>query len=325
LKVLEQLTPIKETKEWLWDRGTSSDLYKSLLEIPKITIVTPSFNQGAFIEETIRSILLQNYPNLEYIIIDGGSTDNTIEIIKKYEPWIAYWISEKDHGQAEAINKGIAKSTGLLFNWINSDDRLPENALFKVAKLYNERKFNLLAGSVKDFKDTGEEWIRRNFNLTPEKMMLKSKDMYFHQPGIWYRTDQIKKLGGLKTKYHYCFDWHLVIRYLINNLEITYTEEILAEFRLHEASKTVSVPIRFQDDNIEIARELKDMEYFFELRKLLEYHIIMKEWYVNLIKIENSSNSKILKILKIINQSLTDIPNRWSRYTAGTIRNIINS
>jgi glycosyltransferase involved in cell wall biosynthesis len=323
--VLKHLPSTKESKGWPWDRETSSDLYNGLLELPKITIVTPSFNQGAFIEETIRSILLQNYPNLEYIIIDGGSTDNTLEVIKKYEPWITYWVSEKDNGQAEAINKGIAKSTGLLFNWINSDDRLPENTLFKVAKLYNERKFNLLAGSVRDFNDKGEEWIRRNFNLTPEKMILHCKDMYFHQPGIWYRTDQIKKLGGLKTKYHYCFDWHLVMRYLINNLEITYTDEILAEFRLHEASKTVSVPIRFQDDNIEIARELKDMEYFYELKKLVEYHIIMKEWYVKLIKIQSSPTSKLTKISSIINQSLVDIPNRWSRYTAGTIRNIINS
>ena len=89
---------------------------------PRITIVTPSFNQGQFLEETIRSVLLQGYPNLEYIIIDGGSNDNSIEIINRYKNWISYWISEKDRGQAHAINKGIDRSTGEVLAWLNSDD-----------------------------------------------------------------------------------------------------------------------------------------------------------------------------------------------------------
>jgi cellulose synthase/poly-beta-1,6-N-acetylglucosamine synthase-like glycosyltransferase len=100
---------------------------------PKISIVTPSYNQGRFIEECIRSVLLQGYPNLEYIIIDGGSTDETVEVIKKYEPWLAYWESEPDRGQSHAINKGLAKSTGQLFNWHNSDDVLTSNSLTTMA------------------------------------------------------------------------------------------------------------------------------------------------------------------------------------------------
>src|SRR5579885_3553995 len=89
---------------------------------PRISIVTPSYNQGQFIEETIRSVLLQGYPDLEYIVIDGGSTDQSVEIIRKYERWLTYWVSEKDRGQAHAINKGFSSVTGELFNWINSDD-----------------------------------------------------------------------------------------------------------------------------------------------------------------------------------------------------------
>ena len=96
---------------------------------PKISIITPSYNQGRFIEECIRSVLLQSYPNLEYIIIDGGSTDETVNVIKKYEPWLAYWESEPDRGQSHAINKGLAKSTGKLFNWHNSDDVLAPDSL----------------------------------------------------------------------------------------------------------------------------------------------------------------------------------------------------
>jgi len=97
---------------------------------PKISIITPSYNQGRYLEKTIRSVLLQGYPNLEYLVVDGGSNDKSVEIIKKYEPWIDYWISEKDSGQSHAINKGIEKSSGDLLGWLNSDDYLLQGALF---------------------------------------------------------------------------------------------------------------------------------------------------------------------------------------------------
>src|SRR4051794_36526007 len=96
---------------------------------PKISIVTPSYNQGHFIEETIRAVLLQGYPDIEFIIIDGGSKDNTVEILKKYAAFIAYWVSEKDNGQANALNKGFARATGQIYYWVNSDD-WPEKDVF---------------------------------------------------------------------------------------------------------------------------------------------------------------------------------------------------
>jgi len=105
---------------------------------PKISIVTPSFNQGTYLEKTIRSVLLQGYPNLEYIIIDGGSTDQSVEIIKKYESWVDFWVSEEDRGQSHAINKGLEKATGELLGWLNSDDYFLPDALFKLARSYLE-------------------------------------------------------------------------------------------------------------------------------------------------------------------------------------------
>src|SRR4029077_14523852 len=96
---------------------------------PRITIVTPSFNHGRFIEETIRSILLQGYPDLEYFVLDGGSTDNTIDIIRKYSSWISFWVSEPDRGQSAAINRGLRMGSGLYGTWINSDDMLCKDAL----------------------------------------------------------------------------------------------------------------------------------------------------------------------------------------------------
>ena len=107
--------------------------------LPRISIVTPSFNQGQFIEKTICSVLDQNYPNLEYVVIDGGSTDETVEIIKKYAKHLTYWVSEPDRGQSHAINKGLAHCTGDVFNFLNSDDYLEPGALFHVAEAWNEK------------------------------------------------------------------------------------------------------------------------------------------------------------------------------------------
>ena len=106
---------------------------------PKISIVTPTYNQGSYIEECIQSILDQGYPNLDYIIIDGGSIDNTVDIIKKYQDQLSYWVSEKDEGLYDALNKGFKKATGEIFGWLNSDDILHRKSLFTVADIFNSQ------------------------------------------------------------------------------------------------------------------------------------------------------------------------------------------
>lgn len=144
---LSELPPPPSGKTgWPWTQASPQPPDQMLdgAEWPKISIVTPNYNYGRFIEETIRSVLLQGYPNLEYIVIDGGSTDDSVEIIKKYEPWLTYWVSEKDKGQANAINRGINLATGEWFNWINSDDILLQNAfltLVKIAQLVDNPKW----------------------------------------------------------------------------------------------------------------------------------------------------------------------------------------
>ena len=143
--------PVDENKNgWPWDIQTQLPSVAKNDEFwPRITVVTPSFNQGQYIEETIRSVLLQGYPNLEYIIMDGGSTDESVKIIKKYEPWLSYWVSEKDCGQSHAINKGWQRSTGDLVAWLNSDDYLAPGTLRQVARIYCQHQdlpFGLIYG-----------------------------------------------------------------------------------------------------------------------------------------------------------------------------------
>jgi len=141
------------------------------MNLPKISIVTPSFNQGQYIEETILSIVNQNYPNLEYIIIDGGSTDNTVEIIKKYEKHLAYWVSEKDKGQSEAINKGFRKATGDIVCWINSDDFFMPGSLLKVGERFaKDNSLDLLNGHCL--------LIDEHSNILSNHFILKQKKWY---------------------------------------------------------------------------------------------------------------------------------------------------
>jgi glycosyltransferase involved in cell wall biosynthesis len=143
---------------WPWTTATDPAIYASPPaggSWPKITIVTPSFNQGAFIEEAIRSVLLQNYPALEYIVMDGGSTDGSPAVLARYAPWLARWESTRDHGQSHALNKGYAAATGALYGWINSDDYYLPEAFATVARLARSGNREFFFGDWAE--RTGEE------------------------------------------------------------------------------------------------------------------------------------------------------------------------
>jgi len=141
---------------------------------PKISIVTPSYNQAEFLERTILSVLNQNYPNLEYIIIDGGSTDGSVEIIKKYEKYLSYWVSEKDRGQAHALNKGFEKATGDLVGWQNSDDIYLPGAFRKVAEVYrNNPNYDVYFGNIYFIDE--EDNIIRDLKFSPLRQELIKK------------------------------------------------------------------------------------------------------------------------------------------------------
>jgi len=207
---------------------------------PKITVVTPSYNQGEYIEETIRSVLLQGYPNLEYIIMDGGSTDQTVEIIKKYETWIDYWESEPDRGQSHAINKGFQRSTGDLTIWINSDDVLLPNALRCAALACVPKASMIILGGVINFFENSTREILveqsgiqlKNFIGEPEK------EFSWNQPGTFVSKECLKYAKELDESLHYAFDWDWMCRLLIQKPKIHYLADPIARFRVHDESKT---------------------------------------------------------------------------------------
>lgn len=213
-------------------------------ELPKISIVTPSFNQGRYIEQTIQSVLDQKYPNLEYIIIDGGSTDETIDIIRKYEKHISFSVSEKDKGQTDAINKGFAKCTGDIFNWINSDDYYEEGALLKIGRLFKENEqAHIICGKEWSFNDLNpEERVLNAGSIIKENVFESIRTGIIDQPCTFFRKKIIDEFFPLNISLHYTMDRQLWWAYLLKHGQenIVQTKEVLTNFRIHPASKTVS-------------------------------------------------------------------------------------
>lgn len=224
---------------------------------PKISIITPSFNQGTYIEQTILSVLEQDYPNIEYIIIDGGSRDNTVEIIEKYEQKISYWVSEKDKGQTDAINKGLKRATGDIIAFINSDDYYEPGTFRKVAAAY-EKGYDWIIGSVRNFKEATHEVeiIRQECNdRLLDWLIRKNKN---HQPGNFWSARLMKDVGFLNEDMHYSFDWEYWVRFVIKGYRpIVFNDELFTHFRLHETSKTVHNWRNFNPEYIAIMDRYK--------------------------------------------------------------------
>ena len=213
---------------------------------PKISIVTPSFNQGQFIEETIRSVLDQNYPNLEYLVIDGGSTDQTIDIIRKYETQLSYWESEKDRGQVHAINKGLARTTGDIFAYINSDDIYLPGTFATVANYFDEHpRSEWICGDTQMFGEGRETEVVRA--VVPKSAAHCLSWAYTApQPGQFWKRELLG--AGFDEAWRYDFDHDLYVRLLLSGHKCEHIAATFAGYRLHEASKTVAETEAFDEE-----------------------------------------------------------------------------
>jgi glycosyltransferase involved in cell wall biosynthesis len=235
---------------WPKNYQCAPELYSSEIQWPRITIITPSFQQGAYIEDTILSVLNQNYPNLEFIIVDGGSTDETVKILEKYSDKLAWWISEKDKGQSDAINKGLAKATGEIVNWLCSDDMLMPGALFQIAQAFRNPETNIVCGWSRQFSENQDYGLACTtlYKSFPELIYIS----HICQPATWYRLETLKRFAPINIGLHYAMDSEIWIQYLFTQGRngIKEIPAILTAYRYHESSKTISLDYKFKEDKV---------------------------------------------------------------------------
>lgn len=243
-----------------WPWRPEGPVPESLAYYPRISIITASYQQGHFIERTIRSVLLQGYPNLEYFILDAESTDGTIPILKKYEPWLDGWVSKKDDGQADAINKGWARSTGEIYAWINSDDWYAPGALHAIAQAFLEHpEASWVHGAVQNVHPSGA--TAKYF--APKPMTVAAcigRHAYgYHQPGVFWRASLVKRTGPgpLDPDLSYCFTHDFWLRMLILGEHPLLLDRVIAYFQWHAQSKSCGSRLPWiQNDRTIFARHV---------------------------------------------------------------------
>lgn len=229
-------------------------------EKPWVTIVTPSYNQGNFIKETIDSVLTQDYPNLEYIVADGGSTDNTIDILKQYTDDRLTWFSEADDGMANGINKGFARGRGEIMTWLNSDDvYIGQPVVESVNYLLQHPNIDIVYGDAvytdKQGTPTGKWQKGAPFDVVNVASYLNSVP----QPGTFWRKRVWDTIGGLREDLHYVLDGEYWLRAYLNDFQLAYMAGDRATYRLHGESKTVTGGLAFGNERERVFNEYLQM------------------------------------------------------------------
>jgi glycosyltransferase involved in cell wall biosynthesis len=224
---------------------------------PRITLITPSFNQADFLEETINSVLDQAYPNLQYGIIDGGSTDDSYKIIERYRDRLDFAVIEPDRGQTDAINKGLAKADGEIVGWLCSDDTLLPGALEKIGGHFAMHpRDDWIAGACQVINSNGivTETVSPYGNFTIPGVLFRDDEQPFNlpQPGVFWRRSLHDLLGLLDESLHYCMDFEFWLRLIESGRRPTLINTALATYRLHDASKSCAQPIGFTREHIRV-------------------------------------------------------------------------
>jgi glycosyltransferase involved in cell wall biosynthesis len=231
---------------------------------PLVSIITPSYNQSQFIEDTIQSVIQQEYPNIEYIIIDGGSTDQSEQIIRKHSQNIAYWCSEPDNGQAHAINKGLKIAKGELLGWLNADDiLLPNTVSLAVSAFKNNPEIDVVYGHLERINQFGEK-IPTPI-LPKDKVEFSKKlivgECVVNQPGSFWRRKAMEKVGMLDEGLRYGLDYEFWIRLALAGAQFIHLPHTVACFRLSKDSKTVGETEGMALEQLEILDRVLSLDY----------------------------------------------------------------
>ncbi len=218
---------------------------------PLISIVTPSYNQAEFLERTILSVTTQNYPDFEYIVMDGGSQDGSLEIIQKYADRLAFWQSQADNGQTQAINSGFSHASGDIFAWLNSDDTYEPETFSRVARYFHDHpEVGLVYGDC-NFIDANERVIGRFNAVQTDLARLRRGYVHIPQQAAFWRADLWKQVGPLDESIYFAMDYDLWLR-IARVAPIQYKPQLWANFRLHGAAKTIAEDDRCWPDMLKI-------------------------------------------------------------------------
>lgn len=233
----------------------------------KISIVTPSYNQAEYLEETILSVLNQKYSNLEYIIVDGGSSDGSKDIIEKYSSKLFWYVCEPDNGQADAINKGMSRATGEVCAFLNSDDLYLPGALQLVAKYFeNNPNCDWVCADTMFF---GQNIIPQYFHSRVPSKPVHCLTWEYHtpQPGMFWRRSVVNV--SFNTSYNYCFDHDFYLQLLLNGTKCHHLNHPIAAYRIHSSSKTVNYQDNFDSEFASIADSYLFNLKYFDRRKVI--------------------------------------------------------
>jgi len=249
--------------------------------MPEFSVITPVLNQASTIEKCIESVAMQNM-DVEHIIIDGGSTDGTVDIIRKHEGKLKFWVTEPDRGQSHAINKGLEQATCAWFNWLNADDQLTENALQTVLQTAKSDT-QVVVGKCKHVNTDGETVAEGSARIW-DSLEATLGNYSMGQPSVFYRTEIVKQLGGLNENLHLCLDMDLWFRFLLifGQNRIRTTDAILSEFMIHEEGKSSSQAEKMRAEkygvyhsllsNFELPKVLVEFFAYHQIPKLAQYY-----------------------------------------------------
>ena len=232
---------------------------------PTVSIITPSYNQAFFLEKAILSVLEQDYPNIEYLVVDGGSTDGSVDIIKKYADRISWWVSEKDRGQADGINKGLRRATGEIVAWLNSDDFYQPGAITNAVRALQEHPdAGFVYGNLQVVNETGETTNILSYEDWKLKGLMEFK--IIGQPSVFMRCEVLKQAGYLDESYHYLLDHHLWLRMAIK-AQPQYVPKLWAGEHYHAGSKNAAHAAEFGKEARHILEWMRSQPELAELLK----------------------------------------------------------
>lgn len=231
-----------------------------MTDLPLVSIVTPSFNQAKFLEQTIQSVLNQDYPNIEYLVVDGGSTDGSVEIIQRYSGRLAWWVSEEDHGQADGINKGLARARGKYVAWLNSDDYyLPGAVLQAVALLEQHPELAFVHGDLQVVDESGKVINVLTYGNWGVRGLMAFK--IIGQPAVFMRHSALEQAGLLDLSYHFLLDHQLWLRLSLQGNTL-YHPTLWAGEHVHAASKNTAQAAQFGQEAYRIVEWMKNVPAF---------------------------------------------------------------